>query len=51
MLKHAVFQSKFLPYLLVLPQLVVVLVFFYWPAVQAVIQSFLLQDAHVTTRP
>ncbi|ACE98621.1 sn-glycerol-3-phosphate ABC transporter permease UgpA [Rhodopseudomonas palustris] len=45
MLKHAVFQSKFLPYLLVLPQLVVVLVFFYWPAVQAVIQSFLLQDA------
>ncbi|MGX7743131.1 sn-glycerol-3-phosphate ABC transporter permease UgpA [Rhodopseudomonas parapalustris] len=45
MLKHAVFQSKFLPYLLVLPQLAVVLVFFYWPAVQAVIQSFLLQDA------
>ncbi|NEW91256.1 sn-glycerol-3-phosphate ABC transporter permease UgpA [Rhodopseudomonas sp. BR0M22] len=45
MLKHAVFQSKFLPYLLVLPQLAVVLVFFYWPAAQAVIQSFLLQDA------
>ncbi|MFZ5738551.1 MAG: sn-glycerol-3-phosphate ABC transporter permease UgpA [Pseudomonadota bacterium] len=45
MLKQAVFRSKFLPYLLVLPQLVVVLVFFYWPAVQAVIQSFLLQDA------
>lgn len=45
MLKHAVFQSKFLPYLLVLPQVAVVLVFFYWPAVQAVIQSFLLQDA------
>lgn len=45
MLKQAVFQSKFLPYLLVLPQVVVVLVFFYWPAVQAVIQSFLLQDA------
>jgi sn-glycerol 3-phosphate transport system permease protein len=45
MLKQAVFQSKFLPYLLVLPQLAVVLVFFYWPAVQAVIQSFLLQDA------
>jgi len=45
MLKNAVFQSKFLPYLLVLPQLAVVLVFFYWPAAQAVIQSFLLQDA------
>jgi sn-glycerol 3-phosphate transport system permease protein len=45
MLKQAVFQSKFLPYLLVLPQLAVVLVFFYWPAAQAVFQSFLLQDA------
>uniref|UniRef100_E6VF33 sn-glycerol-3-phosphate transport system permease protein UgpA n=1 Tax=Rhodopseudomonas palustris (strain DX-1) TaxID=652103 RepID=E6VF33_RHOPX len=45
MLKQAVFQSKFLPYLLVLPQLAVVLVFFYWPAGQAVIQSFLMQDA------
>ncbi|MFC0240259.1 sn-glycerol-3-phosphate ABC transporter permease UgpA [Rhodopseudomonas telluris] len=45
MQKNAVFQSKFLPYLLVLPQLAVVLVFFYWPAVQAVIQSFLMQDA------
>jgi len=45
MLKQAVFQSKLLPYLLVLPQLAVVLVFFYWPAAQAVIQSFLLQDA------
>ncbi|KPF96959.1 glycerol-3-phosphate transporter permease [Rhodopseudomonas sp. AAP120] len=45
MLKQAVFQSKFLPYLLVLPQLAVVLVFFYWPAGQAVVQSFLMQDA------
>ena len=31
--------------LLVAPQLAVVLIFFYWPAAQAVIQSFLLQDA------
>jgi sn-glycerol 3-phosphate transport system permease protein len=45
MQKQSVFHSKFLPYLLVLPQLAVVLVFFYWPAFQAVIQSFLLQDA------
>ncbi|MBI5132819.1 MAG: sn-glycerol-3-phosphate ABC transporter permease UgpA [Rhodopseudomonas palustris] len=45
MQKQSVFHSKFLPYLLVLPQLAVVLVFFYWPAAQAVIQSFLLQDA------
>ena len=34
-----------MPYALVAPQLAIVLIFFYWPAVQAVIQSFLLQDA------
>jgi sn-glycerol 3-phosphate transport system permease protein len=45
MQKQTVFQSRLLPYLLVAPQLAVVLIFFYWPAVQAVIQSFLLQDA------
>jgi len=45
MQKQSVFQSRLLPYLLVAPQLAVVLIFFYWPAVQAVIQSFLLQDA------
>jgi sn-glycerol 3-phosphate transport system permease protein len=45
MQKQSVFQSKLLPYSLVAPQLAVVLVFFYWPAAQAVLQSFLLQDA------
>ena len=45
MQKQSVFHSRLLPYLLVAPQLAVVLIFFYWPAVQAVIQSFLLQDA------
>jgi sn-glycerol 3-phosphate transport system permease protein len=45
MQKQSVFQSKLLPYALVAPQLAVVLIFFYWPAAQAVIQSFLLQDA------
>jgi len=34
-----------LAYLLVLPQLAISLIFFYWPAVQAVWQSFLVQDA------
>jgi sn-glycerol 3-phosphate transport system permease protein len=43
--KRAIFGSRSLPYLLLLPQLFVVLVFFYWPASQAVWQSFLLQDA------
>jgi sn-glycerol 3-phosphate transport system permease protein len=34
-----------LPYALLAPQLAVTFVFFYWPAGQAVYQSFLLQDA------
>lgn len=45
MQKQAIFQSKLLPYALVAPQLAIVLIFFYWPAAQAVTQSFLLQDA------
>jgi sn-glycerol 3-phosphate transport system permease protein len=45
MQKQAVFQSRALPLLLIAPQFAVVLVFFYWPALQAVWQSFLLQDA------
>jgi sn-glycerol 3-phosphate transport system permease protein len=34
-----------LPLALIAPQLLVTLVFFYWPAVQALWQSFLVQDA------
>src|SRR6476620_7639932 len=45
MQKQAIFQAKLLPYALVAPQLAIVLIFFYWPAVQAMIQSFLVQDA------
>src|ERR1700759_4517086 len=45
MQKQSIFHSKLLPYVLVAPQLAVVLIFFYWPAAQAVLQSFLLQDA------
>jgi sn-glycerol 3-phosphate transport system permease protein len=43
--KRAIFGGKLLPYLLLAPQLLVTVVFFYWPASQAVWQSFLLQDA------
>ena len=43
--KRAVFRSPTLPYLLLAPQLVITVVFFYWPALQALWQSFLLQDA------
>jgi len=45
MQKNAIFRSKLLPFALVAPQLAIVLIFFYWPAAQAVVQSFLLQDA------
>ena len=43
--KSAVFNGKLLPYLLLLPQLAITLIFFYWPATQAVWQSFLREDA------
>jgi sn-glycerol 3-phosphate transport system permease protein len=45
MQKQTVFHNRLLPFLLLVPQLAIVLVFFYWPAAQAVWQSFLLQDA------
>src|SRR5215216_1782931 len=43
--KRSIFTHRFLPYALLLPQIVITFVFFYWPASQAVWQSFLLQDA------
>ncbi|HJZ31041.1 MAG TPA: sn-glycerol-3-phosphate ABC transporter permease UgpA [Hyphomicrobiaceae bacterium] len=43
--KRAIFGGRVLPYLLLAPQLLVTIIFFYWPASQAVWQSFLLQDA------
>ena len=42
---RALFSGKLLPCLLILPQLAVSLIFFYWPAAQALWQSFLVQDA------
>jgi sn-glycerol 3-phosphate transport system permease protein len=42
---RAIFSGKALAYLLVLPQLAISLIFFYWPAAQALWQSFLVQDA------
>ncbi|WP_018700806.1 sn-glycerol-3-phosphate ABC transporter permease UgpA [Amorphus coralli] len=43
--KRVVFRHTFLPYLLCLPQLAITLVFFIWPALQAIRQSMLQQDA------
>ena len=42
---RAIFSGRLLAYLLVVPQLAISLVFFYWPAAQALWQSFLVQDA------
>jgi sn-glycerol 3-phosphate transport system permease protein len=43
--KRVQFRSTWLPWLLIAPQLVVIVVFFFWPAAQAVLQSFQVQDA------
>jgi sn-glycerol 3-phosphate transport system permease protein len=46
--KRVVFRSAWLPYALLAPQIAVTLVFFFWPAAQAVWYSFLVQDAFGT---
>ncbi|HNY47471.1 MAG TPA: sn-glycerol-3-phosphate ABC transporter permease UgpA [Casimicrobium sp.] len=43
--KRVGFDSKLLPYLLIAPQIIITGVFFFWPAGQALYQSFLEQDA------
>jgi len=42
--KRVVFKNRWLPYLLVTPQITITLVFFIWPASQALMQSVLIQD-------
>ncbi len=43
--KRVVFRSPWLPYALLAPQLAITIVFFFWPAAQAIWYSFHLQDA------
>ncbi|MFY0681388.1 MAG: ABC transporter permease subunit [Thalassovita sp.] len=43
-MKRAGFDSPWLPILLLVPQLVIIAIFFYWPAVHAIQSSFFLQD-------
>ena len=47
--KRAYFPTLILPLMLLVPQLVITIVFFYWPAVQAVLMSFQMEDAFGTT--
>jgi len=43
--KRVVFRQRWLAYLLVTPQLAITLVFFIWPASQALYRSLLIEDA------
>src|SRR5260221_10525824 len=43
--KRVTFNERWLPYLLVAPQIVITLVFFFWPSGQAIWQSLLVEDA------
>ena len=47
--KRVRFKSAWLPWALIAPQMVVILVFFFWPAAQALYQSFVSQDAFGTS--
>ena len=47
--KRVLFRSAWLPWVLVAPQAAVILVFFFWPAVQTVLQSLQQQDAFGTS--
>jgi sn-glycerol 3-phosphate transport system permease protein len=47
--KRVVFKSAWLPWVLIAPQLVVIAVFFFWPAAQALLQSVQQSDAFGTS--
>jgi sn-glycerol 3-phosphate transport system permease protein len=42
--KRAAFSNPWMPLFLLIPQLSIIVIFFYWPALQAVSSSFYLQD-------
>ena len=43
--KRVLFRSGWLPWVLIAPQLLIIAIFFFWPAAQAVLQSFQIEDA------
>ena len=47
--KRVRFRSWWLPWVLIAPQMAIILVFFFWPAGQALYQSVLMQDAFGTS--
>lgn len=48
--KQVLFKSVWLPWALIAPQMAIILVFFFWPAGQAIYQSVLLEDAFGSSR-
>ena len=44
-MKRVQFEHSPIPYLFIAPQIIIIVVFFLWPAAQAIYQSFLLEDA------
>ena len=47
--KRVVFKSKWLPWVLITPQVLVIGAFFFWPAAQALLQSVQQSDAFGTS--
>ena len=47
--KRVVFKSAWLPWVLMAPQVVIIAVFFFWPAAQALLQSLQQSDAFGTS--
>ncbi len=47
--KRVVFHSRWLPWLLLAPQVIVITLFFFWPAAQALLQSVQQSDAFGTS--
>jgi sn-glycerol 3-phosphate transport system permease protein len=43
-MKRVQFNRPLLPYLLILPQMAVIVIFFYWPSAQAIQSSFYIED-------
>lgn len=50
MTKRAYFEHRYLPYLLLMPQLVITLVFFTWPSFKAIEQAVFIEDAFGLSR-
>lgn len=43
-MKRVQFNSRYIPYLLLLPQFAIISIFFYWPSAQAIHSSFFIED-------